>query len=253
MSENKIEFVNEDGEFKTKEEFLKDVEKLYDEIKDSIDNEECQEYEEGQSFFNIIADPEAQIEPESVLQTYEFVDRSVFITDVIEMSHANSVFELIKFWNNVDDADGVPIEDRKPISIYINTPGGDLDAVFSIIGSIKTSKTPVYTITIGTAYSGGFFIGICGHKRFGLPYSSYLFHEGSSMDGGDAHKFIQRTEFYKQQLKRLKNIVIDNTKISSEEYDEYRKDDWFMDPKEAVRHGVIDEILNDFDTDPRKE
>lgn len=237
-----IAFMKDDGTMKSKEEFLKDVEGVYDEFKNSI-----QEMEEEVSSFDMLTNPEAQIDVEAVLQTYDFMDRSVFLTDEIDMSHANSVFEIIKFWNNIDEMDEVPVEERKPIRIYINSPGGDLDATFSIISSIKISKTPVHTYTIGTAYSGGFFIAIAGHKRFGFPYSSYLFHEGSAMDGGDAHKFIQRVDFYKAQLKRLKNIVIDNTKIDSELYEKVRPDDWFMDPQEALKYGVIDAIVENFD------
>ena len=236
-----IAFMKDDGTIKSKEEFLKDVEGIYDEFKDQVGEtlQEC-------STFDMLTDPEAQIDPEAVLQTYDFMDRSVFITDEITMSHANSVFEVIKFWNNIDEMDEVPVEERKPICIYINTPGGDLDAVFSIIGSIKTSKTPVHTYTIGTAYSGGFFIGISGHKRFGFPYSTYMFHEGAIMDGGDAHKFLQRARFYDTQLKRLRKIVLKDTKITEDEYAIHKDSDWFMDPEEALRYGVIDEIVENF-------
>lgn len=242
--QNVIELLNENGEVKTKEEFIKDVENLYDSMKEQYD-EETNEINENMSAFNIFTDPEAQIDVESTLQTYDFSDRSIYLTEEIEQSHANSVFEMIKFFNNIDEMDEIPIEEREPIKIYINTPGGDLDAVFSIIGSIKISKTPVHTITIGTGYSGGFFIGICGHKRFGLPYSSYLFHEGASMDGGDAHKFLQRASFYKLQLKRLRKIVTSHTSISDEKYEKFRKDDWFMDADEALKYGVIDEIIQE--------
>lgn len=236
-----IAFMNEDGTIKSKEDFLKDVEEIYDEFKDAIEDNSKES-----STFKTLVDPENQIDAESVLQTYDFMDRSVFITNELTMDHANSVFEILKFWNNIDEMDEVPAEERKPICIYINTPGGDLDAVFSIISSIKVSKTPVYTYTIGTAYSGGFFIGICGHKRFGFPYSSFMFHEGSAMDGGDAHKFIQRVEFYKAQLARLKKVVLENTKITPDEYSEKKNNDWFMDPEEAIRYGVIDEIVDSF-------
>lgn len=242
MEENQINLINENGEVKTKEEFLKDVESLYEEMVNKYEFER----KESMSAFNLITDPETQIDVESALQTYDFSDRSIFLTDEIEQSHANSVFEMIKFFNAVDEMDEVPEEEREPIKIYINTPGGDLDAVFSIISSIKVSKTPVHTITIGTGYSGGFFIGICGHKRYGLPYSSYLFHEGASMDGGDAHKFLQRASFYKLQLKRLKKIVISQTKITEEKYEKFRKDDWFMEADEALKYGVIDEIIEKF-------
>lgn len=237
-----IAFMKDDGTIKSKDEFLKDVEKIYDNIKENLS-----ETESEQSTVDLLTDPENQIDPEAVLQTYDFMDRSVFITDEIEMSHANSVFEIIKFWNNIDEMDEIPVEKRKPINVFINTPGGDLDAVFSIIGTIKVSKTPVHTYTIGTGYSGGFFIGISGHKRYGFPYSSYMFHEGSMADGGDAHKFLQRVEFYKAQLRRLKNIVIDNTNITSDQYEEFKNNDWFMDPNDALKYGVIDEIVENFE------
>lgn len=243
--EQEIAFLKDDGSVKTKEEFLKDVEGIYDEFKEMLEAEQGVEKEEP-STFELLADPENIVEPEAVLQSYDFMDRSVFITGEIEMNHANSVFEILKFWNNIDEMDNVPVEDRKPICIYINTPGGDLDATFSIISSIKASRTPVYTYVIGTAYSGGFFIAISGHKRFGFSHSSYMFHEGSAMDMGDAHKFLQRAEFYKVQLKRIKRIVIENTKITSQKYKEVKTNDWFMDSEEALRYGVIDEIVTSF-------
>lgn len=241
--EQQIAFMNEDGTIKTKEQFLQDVGVIYDDFKESLDNEAC---DCERSSFEYLADPDNIVEPEAILQSYDFMDRSVFITDEIEMSHANSIFEVLKFWNNIDEMDGIPPKERKPICIYINTPGGSLDATFSIISSIKLSKTPVYTYVIGTAYSGGFFIAISGHRRFGFPHSSYMFHEGSVMDGGDAHKFIQHVEFYKAQLKRIKKIVLDNTNISSSEYRENKTADWFMDAEEALSKGVIDEIIEDF-------
>ena len=89
-----IAFMKDDGTIKSKDEFLKDVEKIYDNIKENLS-----ETEQEQSTVNLLTDSENQIDPEAVLQTYDFMDRSVFITDEIEMSHANSVFEIIKFWN----------------------------------------------------------------------------------------------------------------------------------------------------------
>lgn len=238
VKENQIEIMNENGEIKSKEEFLNEIEKLYDEVSETIENNK-------ESVLDMITNPENLVDVDASLQTYDFLDRSIFLTEEIDHSHADSVFEMIKFWNNIDEINEVAIEERQPIKIYINTPGGDLDATFSIISSIKISKTPIYTITTGTGYSGGFFIGICGHKKFGLPYSSFLFHEGSSMDGGDAHKFIQKAEFYKAQLNRLKKIVTSNTKITNKMYERIKKDDWFMESEEALEYGVIDKIVND--------
>lgn len=244
MEQETISILNEDGSLKSKEQFLEDITKLYEKAeKEYKDLENANKDNENTSYFDLITDPEIQIDVEQTLETFEFVERTIYLTNEIKTEHANSIFEVIRFWNKVDEEDDIPIEERDPIKIYINTPGGDIDAVFSIISAIKASKTPVHTITIGTGYSGGFFIGICGHKRYGLAHTSYLFHEGAAMDGGDAHKFLQRMEFYKLQLARLKQITLDNTKISNDEYEAHRKDDWFMDPHDAIKYGVIDEII----------
>lgn len=239
-TESRIEIFNEDGSLKSKDQFLEDVAKAYDEVSNTLQKEGLNIPE---TYFGAITCPECQIDVESTLETFDFTERTIYLTEEIKPEHAVSIFEIIRFWNKVDSEDETPIEERDPIKIYINTPGGDLDAVFSIISAIKASETPVYTYNIGTAYSGGFFICICGHKRFALSHTAFMFHEGAAMDGADAHKFLQRIEFYKLQLTRLKSVVLDNTKITNDLYEEHKKDDWFMDQDDAKKYGVIDEIV----------
>lgn len=241
MTEQPIAIFNQDGTIKSKEEFLSLVESFYDAA--ATEFEEQNQNTNYDSYFSAITDPDAAIDVETTLETFDFTERTIYLTDEIKPEHANSLFEIIRFWNKVDLEDEISVEEREPIKIFINTPGGDIDAVFSIISSIKASQTPVHTITIGTGYSGGFFIGICGHKRFGLAHTSYLFHEGAAMDGGDAHKFLQHVDFYKLQLARLKEITLNNTKITNDEYEKHKTDDWFMDANDAIRYGVIDEII----------
>ena len=225
-----ISLHNEDGSMKTKEEFLKDVEAIYDEAEElNKKNEEeksCESCGSGMQFSiaDVFLDPENQIDEKLVIDTYNFATRSIYLTDEINPINSKEIVQKINFWNRVDTVDCVEPEERVPIKIFINTPGGDVQEVFNIISAIKMSKTPVYTITYGCGYSGGFFIGICGHRRFGFANSSYLFHEGMTIDGGDAHKFLQHVDYYKFQLKRIKSIVIENTKITSEEYDSRHKD-----------------------------
>lgn len=235
-----ISLYNDDGSMKSKDDFLNDVGDFYD-----IAAHECKEQEET-GLLQLLSNPENQIEPEVVIANYEFLTRAIYITTDITPELAGDVVKQIKMWNGMDKADSIPPEERQPIYVYIDTPGGDITATFSIISAIQISKTPVYTITYGCGYSGGFFIGICGHKKFGTPYSSYLFHEGGMLDGGDAHKFIQHVEFYKLQLNQLKNITIEHTKISSDDYESKKKDDWFFTANEALHYGIIDEILTEF-------
>lgn len=232
-----IELIDEKGNLISKDSFIKKMENVYDEI--ALENQnEC-------SFLDdLIENP---INTEELVETNNFINRTIYIGDVTQ-EIANCVQEMIYLWNELDEIEDVPIDERIVIKVIINSPGGDLNASFTIIDAIELSKTPVHTYTIGMGYSGGFFIGICGHKRFGYPHSSYCFHEGAAQDGGDAHKFIQRVDFYKKQLKILKKITIEHTLISEEEYEKRYKDDWFMTAEEALEMGVIDEISKEMFT-----
>ena len=235
---NQINFTNESGKLIPLADIINQVENVYNQVAEQVESEE-------QSFLDVLTDPEAQIDSEKALETLNFLERTLHLYGPIEPELATAYADAIRFWNKIDELDQIPDEDRKPIKIYIDSPGGDLDATFSISDSIKLSKTPVWTIVIGRAYSGGFFIGISGHKRFGYPHSSYLFHEGAAQNGGDAHKYLQGAKFYEKQLSLLKEITLKNTKISETKYTKHKKDDLWMTAKKACKFGVIDEIIEE--------
>ena len=181
---------------------------------------------------------------EQVMEISEADNRTIIIEGIDETS-GTVADQLIRFWNKVDELNKTPIEERKPIKIYINSPGGSLVSTLTIIDAIKLSKTPVWTINIGMAYSGGFFIFINGHKRITYPNSSFLYHEGSTGVDGDASKFQDYADFYKRQRVVLKKIVLENTKITPEQYKDHIKDDWWLLSDEALELGVCDEISSE--------
>ena len=173
-----------------------------------------------------------------------FNDRNLLIGEIgYEISVA--VDSIIRFWNKVDEEENIPVEKRKPIKIYIQSPGGLLTATFTMIDAIKLSKTPVYTIAIGETYSGGFFTFLAGHKKFAYPHASFLYHEGATTNGGDANKFRNFAKFYEVQLDQLRQVVLNNSSISEEEYEKHIKDDWWLTAEEAVKYGIADEILTE--------
>ena len=65
------------------------------------------------------------------------------------------------------------------------------------------------------------------------------------MAGGDAGKFRNYTDFYKKQLEKLKNLTLDYTKITNEQYEKHINDDWWIDATEALELGICDEIIID--------
>lgn len=245
MSEKKeaaISIYNEDGKMKDKEQFLKELSEIYDEVKEVTGGKS----EDDITFMDIFASPETDFDEKMVLNKFQFCDRKLWLDKTIEPEVGRQFIEKIQFWNAEDVFNQTPKEERIPIQIYIDTPGGDLTTTMSIVDAIEASKTPVYTIVTGTAYSGGFFIGIAGHKRFGYKSSTYLFHEGSGAFAGDAHKLCQQADFYRKiLLRQIKNHVLESTTITENLYDKHYKDDWYFDAEKAKKLGVIEEICND--------
>lgn len=173
------------------------------------------------------------------------INREIMIGE-IEDGMGKYVDAYIRFWNRQDDKNNIPIEDREPIKLYIDSCGGLLTDTFSIIDSVRMSKTPVIGICTGTAYSGGFFILISCNKRIAYPHASFLFHEGATQNGGTSGQFENYTAFYKKQLKQLKQLVLDYTKISEEEYEKIKREDIWYDATEALEKGIIDEIAEEY-------
>lgn len=223
---------------------LENIQKSIEEIYTDIEKEQSKVYSKDSVLAELIT-PEAQFSIENAIDNATFVDRAIYINDAILPENAGSINKQINFWNIIDDTDEIPTEERVPIKLYINTPGGDLPAALSIIDTIILSRTPVWTITLATGYSAGFFIGIAGHKRFAYPHSSFLFHEGCFVNGGDAHKFLQGANFYEKQLKQLKKLVLDRTNITEEMYEEHKKDDLWLLADEALKYNIVDEIMTE--------
>lgn len=170
--------------------------------------------------------------------------RELYLGDIVD-GIGTSIEGFIRFWNQQDEEKNIPVDKREPIKIFINSLGGSLTETFTMIDAISLSKTPVYTIATGPAYSGGFFTFIAGHKKFAYPHASFLYHEGSVGNAADASKFRNFADFYSKQLNQLKDITLKYTKITPDEYQEHIKDDWWFTAEEALKYGICDVIVGE--------
>ena len=179
-----------------------------------------------------------------ISEKYDMIHRVLLLNDIDE-AVSNAIAHLIRFWNFADK--DIPIEEREPIKIYIDSNGGSLTGALLIADSIKLSKTPVYTINMGTAYSGGLLVFICGTRRFAYPSSSFLFHEGSTHLGAiDAGKFKNYSSYYEKLIDKMKDYILKCTKVTEELYKEKSRDDWWFFVDEALEYGFADEIIEEF-------
>ena len=163
------------------------------------------------------------------------------VLDCTTLLVTDMVHHIIQY--NRDDA-GIPIEERDPIKLYINSPGGDKYEGFSLIDAILVSDTPVWTYNVGMCASMGFLIYIAGKKRFTFPHSMFLHHDGTNGGWGSSNKFIDTAEFDKRyDLEVVKKHVLTHTKISEAVYEEYKRVEWYMLPKEAIELGIADAVV----------
>ena len=164
-----------------------------------------------------------------------FGDDTMLVGDVIK--------HIIQY--NRDD-ECIDPSDRKPIMLYINSPGGDVTEGFGLVSTIAASKTPVYTINIGQWCSMAFLIGITGHRRFSLPNMLFLMHDGSNVIFGTSNKVKDTAKFNERfEDEVIKRHVLTHSRISEKEYDDHSRVEWYMLPEDALKYGFIDGIVTD--------
>lgn len=169
-----------------------------------------------------------------------FEDRIVWIDDEID-NEAIDIVKLIIDWNK-DDRDIDPME-RVPIKLMFFTPGGSLDVNNAIIDVILLSKTPVYGYNMGLCQSAGAFIYLSCHKRYTMPWGTFLFHQGSGGMTG-SQQFVQSlVQDWNVNIARLQSFLVERTSYTPREVEANLKGEWYIYSEEAIVRGVAEEII----------
>ena len=148
---------------------------------------------------------------------------------------------------------------KKDIHFYINSPGGSVTATLAIYDTMQILSCPVATYCVGLAASGGAILlaGGTAKKRYALPNSKVMIHQPHGGVGGQVSDIeIQADEILKTR-DVLNHILASHC---SQEVDKIAKDtdrDFYLNAKEAVEYGIVDEILtkpeSDDDDDDEEE
>lgn len=156
-----------------------------------------------------------------------------------------SLVKMIIRCNRIDK--DKPTEERNPIKIMINSGGGDVQVMMTIIEVIKISKTPIYTVCFSSAMSAAAEILAAGHKRYALLGTCIMVHSGSCSYGGT----MEQAESYKKYVdaltKRATETFLANTKINAKTLKKKGASDWYMNECEALENGVIDKVILSFE------
>ena len=139
------------------------------------------------------------------------------------------------------------------IHLYINCPGGLVDQTLAIYDTMRFLTCDIATYCIGQAASGGAIILTAGTKgkRFVLPNSKIMLHQPWGGVTGQAEDIrIQAEEILKDKAK-LNDILAFHTGMTQDKIQEETERDRYIDPREAVKWGLVDEILEA--GDPKKD
>ena len=173
------------------------------------------------------------------------MERKLYLKENVD---EKSVMPLIEAIHRINDDDAEKEKEyngweREPIKLYIYTYGGVCYAGFALIDAIRASKTPVYTIVLGTAMSMGIFIFNAGHKRLIGEHATLMYHDVS------LHLDTEMTEGIKIELAeglRLQKMGIrfltEYSLVEESSLNDYinRKAEWYIPAEEAIRLKIAD-------------
>jgi ATP-dependent Clp protease protease subunit len=133
------------------------------------------------------------------------------------------------------------------IHLYVNCPGGDIDDTLAIYDTMQFLKCNVTTTCIGAASSGAAIILAAGTKgkRYALPHAKVMIHQPWGMVGGQASDMRIQAEEILKVKKTLIDILARHTGKSTRQIEEDTERDRYMDAREALEYGLIDEILTE--------
>lgn len=164
-------------------------------------------------------------------------DRIVFLGGPIDDDVANLVIAQLLFLESEDP--------DKDINLYVNSPGGVVQAGLAIYDTMQHVRPFVATICVGLAASVAAVVlaGGAKGKRFALPYSQILIHQPwGGAQGTTADIDIQARQFLK--LRGLVNeILARHTGQPIERLERDTDRDFWMDVQAAKEYGLIDEVI----------
>lgn len=136
------------------------------------------------------------------------------------------------------------MDGKKPIKVFINSPGGSVDAGFAIYDAMRFVSAPVHSICAGLAASAAtvILLGAAKGRRWSLPNTRYLIHQPSTgMQGTASDVAIGAKEILNLRQKVNELLAAETGQTVARIADDTRRDYW-MSAEEAKEYGLIQHI-----------
>lgn len=188
------------------------------------------------SLVPIIIDKESNGERSYDIYSRLLKDRIILINGEINDETSNSIIAQLLYLDSLNNDD---------ICIYINSPGGSVTSGFAIYDTMNFVKSDIKTICIGLAASMGAFLLSSGEKgkRYALPNAEIMIHQPLGGVQGQATEIKIVAEQILKTKEKLNKILAKNTNQDIEKIENDTERDFFMNSKEALDYGIIDNII----------
>ena len=163
-------------------------------------------------------------------------DRIIFIGTEISDQVANVVVAQLLFLKMEDP--------KKPINLYINSPGGQIQAGLAILDTMQFLGCEINTYCIGQAVSMAALLLAAGTKgkRFVLPHSRIMLHQPFGGVGGTSEDIALQAKEILELKKITSSLMARFTGKTVEKVTEDSERDFYMDPESALAYGIVDQI-----------
>lgn len=164
-------------------------------------------------------------------------DRIIFLGGPIDDHSANLIIAQLLFL----DAEGP----KKDITLYINSPGGQVTATMAILDTMQYVKSDIATVCVGLAASGAAIVlsGGTKKKRFALPNAEIMIHQPLGGTEGQASDIAITAKQILKIKDRLNHILAKQTGKPLNQIERDSDRDYYMSAEEALSYGLIDEII----------
>lgn len=164
-------------------------------------------------------------------------ERIVFIGGSIDSDMANVIIAQLLFLENEDN--------KKDITVYVNSPGGSVTAGMAIIDTMNFIKCDVSTVCIGMAASMGAMILSAGAtgKRFILPNAEVMIHQPLGGTEGQASDIAIAAEHILKTRETLYKMLAKNTGKTLDQIHKDADRDYWMSATESVKYGIVDKLI----------
>jgi ATP-dependent Clp protease, protease subunit len=165
-------------------------------------------------------------------------DRIVFLGTPIDDAVGNLIMAQLLHLESEDP--------DKDINLYINSPGGDITALFAIYDTMQYVKPDVSTIVMGQAASAAAVLLLAGTKgkRYALPHSRVLLHQPHGGAQGQAVDIEIQAKEITRYRKLLEELIAQHTGQPLEKVAKDTDRDYILTAEEAVEYGIVDEVFS---------